>query len=389
MAEESGVDQLSMYRNADGTLGVRCHVLVVALSAFCAPAVKLVGEMVAGTTVLAHPHGRNEIGFNKERLDGALLRAVTNPNVHSAVVIGYEGPTTERFVKDLARLTRKKVEACVLLDDGGTWAVAAKAARKAAELVAEASECQRVPAGWDALCVGVKCGGSDGSSVLASNPVVGQCADWLVERGATVIFSETTEIIGAEHLLAKRARTPEVGAQIVKAARDNLDAAARAGVDLIGTNPVPDNIAGGISTIEEKALGGVLKSGTKPIEGVLGCGQPPSGPGLYFMDSSSGAHEVISALAQAGCQLVLFTTGSCNPVGNLLIPVIKVCGNRKWLKQMADHQDVDVSAVIEEGASFADGAKRVMDKLARVAGGALTRSEICRHIDFPVVPTGL
>ena len=107
------------------------------------------------------------------------------------------------------------------------------------------------------------------------------------------------------------------------------------------------------------------------------------------MDSSSGAHEVISAMAQAGCHVVLFTTGSCNPVGNLLIPVIKVCGNRERLKKMADHQDVDVSAVIEEGASFADGAKRVMDKLVRVVGGGLTRSEICRHTDFPVVPTGL
>jgi altronate dehydratase len=383
------VNQLKMYRNADGTLGVRCHVLILPLSAFCASAARLVGEMVAGTTVLVHPHGRNEIGFNRERLDGTLQGAVLNPNVHSAVVIGYEGPTTEAFVQALAKVTKKKVEALVLLDEGGTWAVAAKAARKAAELVAEASECERVLADWKELRVGAKCGGSDGSSVLASNPVVGQCSDWLVERGATVIFSETTEIIGAEHLLAKRARTPEVAAQIIKAADDNLEAARRAGVDLIGTNPVPDNIAGGISTIEEKALGGILKAGTYPIEGVLSCGEPPSGKGLYFMDSSSGAHEVMSAFAAAGCQLVIFTTGSCNPVGNLLMPVIKVCGNREAMTKMADHQDVDVSAVIEEGATFAQGAQRVMDKLAKVAGGALTSSEICRHIEFPVVPTGL
>lgn len=378
-----------MYQNADGTLGVRCHVLVLPLSAFCGPAARLVGEMVAGTTVLVHPHGRNEIGFNRERLDGTLQGAVLNPNVHSAVVIGYEGPTTERFVQDLAKVTKKRVEALVLLDEGGTWAVAAKAARKAAALVAEASECQRVQADWKALRVAVKCGGSDGSSVLASNPVVGQCADWLLDRGATVLFSETTEIIGAEHLLAKRARTPEVGARIVQAADDNLEAARRAGVDLIGTNPVPDNIAGGISTIEEKALGGILKTGTHPIDGVLGCGETPSRQGLYFMDSSSGAHEVLSAFAAAGCHLALFTTGTCNPVGNLLMPVIKVCGNREWIGRMADHQDVDVSTVIEEGATFAEGAKLVMDKLVRVVGGALTSSEICRHTEFSVVPTGL
>lgn len=383
------MDQLSVYQNQDGTLGIRRHVLVLSLSAFCAPAARLVGEMVAGTTVLTHPHGRNEIGVNRERLERTLRGAVLNGNVHSAVVIGYEGPTTDRFVREIAKASGKRVESLVLLEQGGTFAAALEGARRAAPLVAEASECGRVKADWQGLRVGVKCGGSDGSSLLASNPVVGRCTDWLVERGAAVVFSETTEIIGAEHILAKRARTPAVAARILHAAEDNLEAARRAGVDLIGTNPVPDNIAGGITTIEEKSLGGILKTGRHPIEDVLGYGEAPSGNGLYFMDSSSGAHEVMSAFAVAGCHLVLFTTGTCNPVGNLLMPVIKVCGNREWVGRMADHVDVDVSAVLEEGATFEDGARRVMDKLARVISGALTRSEICRHTEFSVVPTGL
>jgi altronate dehydratase large subunit len=281
------------------------------------------------------------------------------------------------------------VEPVVLLERGGTWPAALEGARRAAALVAESSESERVEIGWERLRVGVKCGGSDGSSVVAANPVVGRCADWLVERGAAVVFSETTEIIGAEQLLARRARSPEVARRIVKSAEDNLESARLAGVDLIGTNPVPDNIAGGITTIEEKALGAILKTGTHPIEDVFAFGERPTGKGLYFMDSPSGAHEVMSGFAAAGCNVVLFATGTCNPVGNLLMPVIKVCGNREWFGRMGDHVDVDVSGVVEEDILLEEGARWVLDKLMRVIRGGLTRSEICRHTEFSMVPTGL
>lgn len=379
----------NLYRNPDGNVGVRQHVVVLGLNAFCSTAARLAGELVAGVTVLVHSHGRNEVGLNRQRLERSLRGIVENGNVHSAVVVGYERETTERFVDEVRASTGKRVEAVVLLDCGGTRVAAAEAARHAVTLVAEASRARREEVGWHHLRVGVKCGGSDGSSVLAANPVVGRCADWLVEVGATVLFSETTEIIGAEHLLARRARTPEVAERILQAARSNLEAAWAAGVDLVGTNPVPDNIAGGISTIEEKALGAILKSGTRAIEGFLEYGQPPTGRGLYFMDSPSGAHEVMSGFAVAGCQLVLFATGTCNPVGNALVPVIKVCGNREWVGRMRDHVDVDVSGVVEEGMPVDQGAERVWAELMRVLEGSLTRSELCGHREFSVVPTGL
>lgn len=380
---------LRLYRNPDGSVGVRRHVVVLGLNAFCATAAQRVGEMVAGTTVLVHPHGRNEVGRNRWFLERSLRGIVRNGNVHSALVVGYERETTERFVDELRASTGKRIEAVVVLECGGSWAAAAEGAKKAASLVAEASRARREEGAWTELRVGVKCGGSDGSSVLASNPVVGRCADRLVDLGAAVVFSETTEIIGAEHLLARRARTPQVAERIVQAARANLEAAWAAGVDLVGTNPVPDNIAGGISTIEEKALGAVLKAGTRPIEGVLDYGEPPPGGGLYFMDSPSGAHEVMSGFAVAGCQVVLFATGTCNPVGNALLPVVKVCGNREWGRRMADHVDVDVSGVVEEGMAVDEAAERVWEALVRVLDGDLTRTEICGHREFAVVPTGL
>ncbi len=383
------MERLTAYRNADGSVGIRRHVLVLALSAFCSTTARLIGEMVAGTTVLTHPHGRNEVGINRHRLQRTLTGIVSNGNVHSVLVVGYEREGTERFVESLRQATRKRVESVVLLDCGGSWAAALDGARRASDLVLEASDSERSEVEWSGLKIGVKCGGSDGSSVVAANPVLGRCTDWLVERGATVVFSETTEIIGAEHLLARRAVTPEVGKRIVEAARHNLASAREAGVDLLGTNPVPDNIAGGITTIEEKALGAIRKTGTGPIHGVVEYGEPPDGPGLYFMDSPSGAHEVMSGLAAAGCHAVLFATGTCNPVGNLLMPVVKVCGNREWVRRMADHVDVDVSDVVEEGASVEAAAARVMERLVRVIRGALTRSEICRHVEFSVVPTGL
>ncbi len=380
---------LRLYRNPDGSVGVRRHVVVLGLNAFCATAAQLVGEAVTGVTVLVHPHGRNEVGANRRRLERSLRGIVENGNVHSVVVVGYERETTERFVEEVRRSTRKRVEAVVLLECGGSRAAASEAARRAMALVAEASEAQREEASWEELRVGVKCGGSDGSSVLAANPVVGWCADRLVDLGATVLFSETTEIIGAEHLLARRARTPQVAERILGAARRNLETAWAGGVDLVGTNPVPDNIAGGISTIEEKALGAILKAGSRSIEGVLEYGEPPAGRGLYFMDSPSGAHEVMSGFAVAGCQVVLFATGTCNPVGNALVPVVKVCGNREWVQRMSDHVDVDVSAVVEEGMPVEKAAERVWEELVRVLDGKQTRAEICGHREFSMVPTGL
>lgn len=387
--EGRAVERLRLYRNPDGSVGVRRHVVVLGLNAFCATAARRVGEMVPGTTVVVHPHGRNEVGTNRERLERSLRGIVGNGNVHSVLVVGYERQTTERFVDEARAATGKRVEAVVVLESGGSWGAALEGARKAASLVLDVSQAGREDAEWGELRVGVKCGGSDGSSVLAANPVVGRCADRLVDLGAAVLFSETTEIIGAEHLLAQRARTAEVAERILQAAQANLGAARAAGVDLVGTNPVPDNIAGGITTIEEKALGAILKTGSRTIEGVLDYGQPPRGSGLYFMDSPSGAHEVMSGFAVAGCQVILFATGSCNPVGNALVPVVKVCGNREWAARMADHVDVDVSGVVEGDRNLEEAAEAVWAYLRDVLNGRPTRAELCGHVEFSVVPTGL
>ena len=207
--------------------------------------------------------------------------------------------------------------------EGGTWNAVRMGAEKALEMVVSASEACREPIGFKDLIVGVKCGGSDATSGIASNAAVGEAVDRIIEAGGTAIFSETTEILGAEHILARRAVNEEVAKKIYHAVEENERMAMAAGIDLLGVNPVPDNIRGGISTIEEKSLGAILKAGTSPIQDVLGYAEVPTRPGLYFMDSPSAATEVLTGLSAAGAQIILFSTGTGNPVGNPISPVLR------------------------------------------------------------------
>ena len=252
-----------------------------------------------------------------------------------------------------------------------------------------ASETHRQPITMQDLVVGVKCGGSDATSGIASNAAVGVAVDRIVESGGTVIFSETTEILGAEHILARRAKNDSVAQKITRAVRENEQMAMAAGIDLMGINPVPDNIRGGISTIEEKSLGAILKTGTSPVEDVLGYGEAPCRPGLYFMDSPSAATEVMTALAAAGAQLILFSTGVGNPAGNLIAPVLKITSNPRSVARVSEHIDVDISDVLGGTMSIPEAGERVLDMIAASVNGRVTKSEVIGHLEFAPVAIGL
>lgn len=379
---------LSGYWNADKKVGVRAHTLVLALNSFCATAANAIAMNVANCIAVTHPHGRNEVGMNKERLAKALMGTALNPNVFNVLVVGYEPKTTEVFVEEFKKKSRKHIESVLVLENG-TLSAIKEGSEKAVELVLEASEVRREPIDWSDLVVGVKCGGSDGTSGIASNPAVGWAVDYIINRGGTVVFSETTEIIGAEHVLAKRAANEEVKRKIYEAAKKNEEFALLNGVDLLGVNPVPDNIAGGITTIEEKSLGAILKTGSNTIMDVLEYAQPPPNKGLYFMDSPSAASEVSTALAAAGCQLLLFSTGNGNPMGNPIMPVIKVTGNPRTAKILRSHIDVDVSDIITGSTTIEEAGKRVVEYFAHVVNGRLTRAEILRHYEYAPIPVGL
>jgi altronate dehydratase large subunit len=227
-----------------------------------------------------------------------------------------------------------------------------------------------------ALVVGVECGASDTTSGLTCNPTIGRMADRLIDDGGTVIISETAEFVGAEHLFAARAVDEKVRKEFVDAVHHLEREAKRCGVDLTGTNPAPDNIRGGLSTLEEKALGAMAKAGSRPLAGVLGYGQAPKRKGLHFMDAPAPAVENLTAFAAAGCQLIFFGTGVGNPIGNMVTPTVKVCGNVNTLRTMADNIDVDVSAILEKGAKVSDLGDRLYDYAVDVASGTWTTSEV-------------
>ena len=237
------------YWNEDKLVGIRNHVAILGLSPFCSQAVKLISDEIAGTIPLPQLHGRNELGENLERFNNSMLNLALNPNIHSLLVVGYEPKTTLNFLNEFKRKSKKPVDYVILLENGGMIETVKSGAKKALEMMVNASEIKKEPINLRDLTVGVKCGGSDATSGIVSNPATGKVVDRIIDEGGTVIFSETTEIIGAEHILKKRAANETVARKIVEGAMGNEDLARKAGIDLVGINPVPDNIAGGISTI--------------------------------------------------------------------------------------------------------------------------------------------
>jgi altronate dehydratase large subunit len=286
------------------------------------------------------------------------------------------------------RTTSKPIESVLVLE-GGTWDAVRIGAEKALWMVIVASEARRAPIGFEGLIFGVKCGGSDATSGVASNAALGEAVDRIIEAGGTAIFSETTEILGAEHILARRAVNENVAKKIYRAVQQNEEMAMAAGVDLLGINPVPDNIKGGITTIEEKSLGAILKAGTAPIQDLLGYGERPTHPGLYFMDSPSAASEVVTGLSAAGAQMILFSTGTCNPVGNPISPVLKITSNPRTVARMKEHLDVDISDVLSGNTSMRTAGDRIVDAIVSVANGRLTTAEVVGHTEFAPIPVGL
>ena len=240
----------------------------------------------------------------------------------------------------------------------------------------------RIEAGWDELIVGLECGGSDGWSGVTANPALGRAADWLVDRGATVVLGETPEIIGAEHLLARRAIVPRVGADLLRVVDDWERKIALTGVDARGGQPSPGNIDGGITTIEEKSLGAIQKGGVSPLQEVIGYGDRPTQRGLVFMDTPGQDIEQLTGFAAGGCQLVCFTTGRGTPTGSPVTPVIKIATNSRMAGLMHDHIDIDAGTVLDGAATLDLVASEIVNVVTDVCAGKLTASERNRQRDF-------
>lgn len=362
------------YRRPVGAAGVRNWVAVISIMDNCNPVTRAICNAVEGTIPVTTLFVRGQYGHDLDVSLNTLAGMGRNPNIAAVLLVGLEEGTTEEVARHI-RPSGKPVEA-VTLQPSGTINVIADGTRKALKLARDASSLRREPCPMSDLLVGVECGGSDTTSGLTCNPTIGAMSDRLIDDGGAVIISETSEFFGAEHLFARRAINDTVARDFTNAVLRLEKEAISRGMDIRGTNPTPDNIRGGLSTIEEKALGAMAKAGTRPLNSVLTYGQAPAGKGLHFMDAPAPAVENLTAFAAAGCQLIFFGTGVGNPIGNMVSPTVKVCGNVNTLRTMADNIDFDASGILEHGAKASTLGDQLYDFAIQVASGTRTTSEL-------------
>lgn len=361
------------YARADGSVGIRNHVAVIAVMDNVNSVVRRICAQVTGTIPICAAYGRGQFGADLEQHDRVLINYGAHPNVGAVLVVGLEGTTTARIAKAIAQSGRPVMQLDIQ-SVGGTVLAVQQGVQQALELVIETSELQREPYPLSRLVIGVECGASDATSGLTANAVTGLVSDWLIAQEGTVILSETDEIVGAEHLLAARASTPVVANEILAAVERLEQLSAFQGIQLWPLGE--DNIAGGLTTVEEKSLGAIRKGGTTPVQEVVAYGVKPSQKGLIFMDAPAPGVENVCAIAAGGAHLIVFNTGVGNPIGHALCPTIKVTGNPHTAEHFKDNIDVDVSAILTEGQSLEVAAQSLQEMVVRVAKGRNTKSEV-------------
>ena len=374
---------IKAYRRENGRVGIRNHVIILPVDDISNACAEKVANNICGTLALPHAYGRLQFGADLELTFNTLIGTGANPNVAAAIVIGIEPKWTQRVVDGIAA-TGKPV-AGFSIEEHGDLEIAAVAGRKAQEFVQWATELQREEVPLSDLWIATKCGESDTTSGLASNPTVGNMFDKLDKEGSYLCFGETSELTGAEMVCADRAATPEVRQKFLDTWNAYNDMINRHKTsDLSESQPTAGNIAGGLTTIEEKAFGNFQKSGKEcRYIDVLEPAQPPTkGPGLYFMDTSSAAAECNTLQAAAGFALHIFTTGQGNIIGHPIMPVIKVTANPKTARLMADHVDLDVSGLLSGDMVLDEAGDALIEMVVRTANGRNTAAETLGHREF-------
>jgi (2R)-sulfolactate sulfo-lyase subunit beta len=372
----------SGFRRENGRVGVRNHVIILPVDDLSNAACQAVEHNIKGTLALPHPYGRLQFGADLDLHFRTLIGTGANPNVAAVVVIGIEDGWAKKVADGIAA-TGKPV-AFFGIEQHGDHDTILRASRKAREYLQWASELRREERPLKDLWVSTKCGESDTTSGCGANPTVGNAFDKLYPHGVTLVFGETTELTGGEHLVAARCRSEEVRKkfqfvfdryqQVIERHKTS---------DLSDSQPTKGNIAGGLTTIEEKALGNIQKIGRKcMVDGVLDKAEAPSGPGLWFMDSSSAAAEMVTLVAAAGYTVHFFPTGQGNVIGNPILPVIKLCANPRTVRTMSEHIDVDVSGLLRKEMTPDQAGDKLLESMFRTANGRLTAAEALGHREF-------
>ena len=374
--------RLTGYRRPNGRMGIRNHVIILPLDDLSNAAAEAVARVIPGTLALPHGFGRLQFGEDLELTFNTLIGTGMNPNVAAVIIIGIEPKWTNRVAEGVAK-TGKPV-AAFSIEGKGDLKVIEEASRAAAMFLQDATELQREPAEIGDLVMSIKCGESDTTSGLGSCPTTSQAVDRWVAAGGTVFFGETSELTGGEHLIADRCIDDACRAAFQKTYDDYIRVIESTGANLLGSQPTQGNIAGGLTTIEEKALGNIAKTGSVPVVGVLDYAQQPdfNKPGLYFMNSSSAAAECVTLMAAGGAVIHLFPTGQGNVIGNPIVPVLKITANKKTAASMTEHIDLDVSGLLRYEYDLTKAGDYMMDVIERTVNGRYCKAEVMGHREF-------
>jgi altronate dehydratase large subunit len=378
---------LELYPRLHGRPGVRNHVAIISIMDNTNAIARRIAATVRFTRAVCPHFGRGLVADDLEQHKRTLVGLASNPNVYAAVVVGLESTITTEIAERITANGRP-VQTVVLDDVGSSIIATERGIRAARNLVVEASGQRRQRGSLSDLLVGVECGGSDGTSGITTNPAIGLFADAVVGAGGSVLMSETVEWIGAEHILMRRARNAETRDKIREAVTWYEEYAKSVGFSISDTNPTPDNSRGGLTTIEEKSLGAILKGGSGPVTEVLRYAEPPRQQGLVLMDAPPPGVENITGLAASGCQLILFSTGKGNPIGNPLVPTAKICANPRTVEVAADHIDVDLSELITNGRDLSWAVERLHEQVAQISSGRLTSAEVLQEEEIAITRIG-
>jgi len=373
------------YKRPDGKVGVRNHVLIIPSVACANEVCNAIALKVKNTVSIPHQHGCAQLAFDAEQTARTLIGVGKNPNVAAVLVIGLgcEVVNSSMVASKIAE-SGKPVKNLVIQEAGGSPKTIKEGIKIAKAMVSFASRLKREKVKPDSLILGVECGGSDACSGLSANPALGMTSDLLIKEGGTIILSETTESIGAEHILARRAINKKVRGKILEIVRRTEMRALNLGLDIGKANPAPGNYAGGITTLEEKSLGCVMKGGTGKVMEVVEYSETPARKGLVLMDTPGHDAESMTGLIAGGTQIIAFTTGRGNPLGSPIAPVIKIASNSYLYSKMKDNMDINAGEIVTGNKTVQEIGESIFREVFRVANGKLTKSEIWGHREFAI-----
>ncbi|WP_419573669.1 UxaA family hydrolase [Pyramidobacter piscolens] len=374
------------YKRQEGRAGIRNHVLILPTCACGSESARIVASQVRGAVNIIFNTGCSDVAANTAMSQKVLMGFACNPNVYGVVIIGLGCETVghAQLREKIRGMTGKPVVSFGIQEEGSTLKTIEKAVRAARDMAAAAAMQQKERCDMSNLLLGIECGGSDATSGIASNPAVGELSDLLVDLGASTIMSESIEWIGAEHVVARRAATPELHNKIIEICRDYEEHLKAAGQDCRAGQPTPGNKAGGLSTLDEKSLGCIRKGGTRPIVEVLAQAERPTKHGAIVMDTAGYDISSVTSMVAGGCNAVIFTTGRGTPTGNAIVPVLKVTANARTYRMMDDNMDVDLSGIIKGTTTYRESGRELLEIIGDVCNGKMTKAEAYGFSDIAI-----